>query len=212
MTILNSELVPVLGTCCPDYASRFGEHSNDIMRLYAEQLIKNEIGRKGLNRGIERLKAGKAPSRFTPTPAEFVDMCKPSAEELGIPELDHCIHEITEARGRWRFDKYPFAHDLVRLMNERVGYQIRHTSIKEFRRLCETEYQRLLELARNGKLPSFTERLPRHAEERSRIEQMGKQLSMNEAKDVLKRFGINPFKQDNQQEHSTAGVTAGRGA
>lgn len=212
MTILNSELVPVLGTCCPDYASRFGEHSNDIMRLYAEQLIKNEIGRKGLNRGIECLKAGKAPSRFTPTPAEFVDMCKPSAEELGIPELEHCIHEVTEANGRWRFEKYPFAHDLVRALNERVGYRMRQLSIKDFHKLCETEYNRLLEQARVGKLPTYENRLPRHAEERSRVEQMGKLLNTSEAESVLKRFGINPFKKDNQQEHSTAGVAAGRGA
>ena len=209
MAILNSELVPVLSTCCPDYASRFGEHSQDIMCLYAEQLLKNEIGRKGLNRGIECLKAGKAPSRFTPTPAEFVTLCKPSAEELGIPDLDHCIQEITEARGRWRFDKYPFAHDLVRHMNERVGPQMCHSSINQFRKLCEREYNRLIELARDGKLPSFSERLPRQADERSFIENSGKQLNIDEAKAFLQRFGINPFKRHNQPVHSSSERTTG---
>ncbi|MCK7458480.1 replication protein P [Idiomarina aminovorans] len=211
MTILNSELVPVLGVCCHDFASRFGEYSNDTMRMYAEQLIKNEIGRKGLSRGIESLKAGNAPSRFTPTPAEFVEMCKPSAEELGIPSLDDCMHEVRESKGRWRNAQYPFSHEVSRRLSERIGYEFYQISLNQFRKRCETEYTRLIELARNGQLGSHENRLPRHAEERSRIEQMGKQLSINDARDVLKRFGINPFKQDNQQD-TPPGADAGRGA
>lgn len=211
MTILNSELVPVLGVCCHDFASRFGEYSNDTMRLYAEQLIKNEIGRKGLNRGIENLKAGNAPSRFTPTPAEFVEMCKPSAEDLGIPSLDDCMHEVREAKGRWRFEKYPFSHEVARLLSERIGFEFYQTSVNQFKKLCETEYKRLLELARNGQLGTHEKRLPRQAEERSRIEQMGKQLDMNEARSFLKkRFGINPFEQEGARDTSRYTAVDGR--
>lgn len=210
MKILNSELVPVLVTCCPDFASRFGEHSRDIMRLYAEQLIKNEIGRKGLNRGIENLKAGNAPSRFTPTPAEFVEMCKPSAEDLGIPSLDDCMHEVREAKGRWRFEKYPFSHELARILSERIGFEFYQMSVNQFKKRCETEYKQLLELARNGQLGTHENRLPRQAEERSRIEQMGKQLNMKEAKSVLKRFGINPFEQEGARDTSRYTAVDGR--
>ena len=181
------------------------------MRLYAEQLIKNEIGRKGLNRGIENLKAGNAPSRFTPTPAEFVEMCKPSAEDLGIPSLDDCMHEVREAKGRWRNAQFPFSHEVSRRLSERIGYEFYQISLNQFRKRCETEYKQLLELARNGQLGTHENRLPRQAEERSRVEQMGKQLDISQAKSFLaKRFGINPFEQEGARDTSRYTAVDGR--
>lgn len=189
-TILNSELAPVLTQYCVDFVSRFSEQYDNVLMEYAERLVKHDVTPKELQRGIERLKTRSGKNKFSPNPEEFALMCKPSAEELGIPDLDHCMHEIREARGRWRFDKYPFAHDLVRLMNDNVGYELYHCSAQQFRKLCEREYERLLVLARKDSLPKNIKALPRNAEERSVVEKSGHLLSKSDAQKTLARFGI----------------------
>lgn len=189
MTVMMTEVVPVMTLYCPDFANRFdGQNIEDVMREYMSQIRKNELRVADVRKGIERLKTRK--EKWTPNPTEFVELCKPSPEELGIPDLDHCMHEIREARGRWRFDKYPFAHDLVRLMNDNVGYELYHCSAQQFRKLCEREYERLLVLARKDSLPKNIKALPRVAEERSVVEKSGQLLSKSDAQKTLARFGI----------------------
>lgn len=189
MTVMMTEVVPVMTLYCPDFANRFdGQNIEDVMREYMSQIRKNELRVADVRKGIERLKTRK--EKWTPNPTEFVELCKPSPEELGIPDLNHCMHEIREARGRWRFDKYPFAHDLVRLMNSNVGYELYHCSAQQFRKLCEHEYERLLGLSRKGCLDNGLKTLPRVAEERSVVEKSGQLLSKSDAQKTLARFGI----------------------
>ncbi|WP_156812168.1 replication protein P [Idiomarina xiamenensis] len=189
MTILNARLKPVFGLYCVDFASRFGEHADAVMREYARQLIKHRVGHQGLSRGIERVKERAAKDRFTPNPTEFVYLCKPSADELGIPDLNIAVHEVRQARTTWRHSKtpYPYSHDICRHMNDRIGYEIYQLSERLWRQNCEREYQRLLELAINGELPSHKPSIEAaRTDDRPMYEQLGYQtLSPEEAKRVL---------------------------
>lgn len=190
MMILNSELKPMFSIYCVDYAARFGEHSDDVMREYARLLIHYRIGRKGLQRGINRLRLRAAESKFTPNPAEFAELCKPTIEELGIPDLETATYEVREARTAWRHKKapYPFSHDVCRYINLRVGYDIHQTSDAEWRQRVSREYHYLVKQAIAGQLPSFRNALPHKEPEDDRptYEQWGyKTLSREEARAVI---------------------------
>ena len=189
MTILNSELKPAFSIYCVDYAARFGEHSNDVMREFARQLIKHQIGARGLQCGIQRLAERAATNKFTPNPAEFALMCKPTAADLGIPEQDTAIKEVREARTRWRYKAtpYPYSHDICRYLNQRVGYEFYHLTEREWLARCTKEYNRLLTSALEGKLPAYDRALPQQEEpEKPAYEQLGyPTLTGKQAKDLI---------------------------
>lgn len=189
--ILNSELKPMFSLYCVDYAARFGEHSDDVMREYARLLIHHKIGRKGLQRGINRLRLRASENKFTPNPAEFAEMCRPTIEELGIPDLETATYEVREARTAWRHNKapYPFSHDVCRFINLRVGYDIHQTSDSEWRQRVSREYHYLVKQAIAGQLPRFHNALPHKPEpedNRPTYELFGyKTLSREEARAVI---------------------------
>lgn len=191
MMILNSELKPMFSLYCVDYAARFGEHSDDVMREYAKLLIHHKIGRIGLQRGINRLRLRASENKFTPNPAEFAELCKPTIQELGIPDLEMATHEVREARTTWRHSKtpYPFSHDVCRFIDQRVGYDLYQTSEREWRQRVSREYHYLVKQAVAGQLPSFRNALPHKSEpedNRPMYERLGyKTLSREESRAVI---------------------------
>lgn len=191
MAILNSELKPMFSMYCVDYAARFGEHSDDVMREYARQLIVNRVGRVGLNRGVERLRVRAAHNRFTPNPAEFAVMCKPTPEDLGIPDLATAMHEVRESRSTWRHSKtpFPFSHDVCRFIDQRIGYDLYLVSDNEWRQRAKAEYERLVALAVAGNLPTYRHAIshqPNDDSARPAYERMGyKTLSREESRAVI---------------------------
>ena len=195
--ILNSELVPVFSLYCVDYAARFGEHTDDVIREYARQIISHNIGRNGLKRGIERLIARAGENKFTPNPTEFALMCKPTAADLGIPDFETALQEVREARTSWRYrdNPFPYSHDICRYMSQRIGYELSQLSERDWRNRASTEYSRLLKAAMSGALPKFKHALePVKAETRPAYEQCGyKTLGKEEARKVIEAMTRRPF-------------------
>lgn len=190
LTMMMTEVVPIMTLYCPDFANRFnGQNIESVMREYMSQIRQNGLRVSDVRKGIERLKTRT--EKWTPNPTEFVELCKPTAAELGIPELDAAIHEVREARTTWRHSKtpYPFSHDVCRFIDQRVGYDIYQTSEREWRQRVTREYNLLIKQAIKGRLPKF-----RHAiasstsasDERPAYERMGyKTLSREASRAVI---------------------------
>ncbi|MGL4939394.1 replication protein P [Shewanella sp.] len=145
--------MPVLNLYCVDFAKRHGAELDSIAIEYAERLVANGIGQQGLQRGIERLKRQAGIKPWTPNPEEFALMCKPTAEEYGIPSINEVYDEIVKARGRNGHTSHAFSHQIVSLINHRVGFDMYQSTAAEFRKKIETEYAYWLKVAFCSGLP-----------------------------------------------------------
>lgn len=154
MIEVSANLIPVLTVYCNDFASKFGSVVEQVAYQYAERLIANGIGLKGMERGIERLKRQSATKPWTPNPEQFAQMCKPSADEAGIPSVDDIYQEIVEARGRYRFEQYQFSHQIGAIINERIGFEFYQESEGDFKRRLQKEYDHWTQRALKGDLPA----------------------------------------------------------
>lgn len=154
MAEVSANLIPVLNVYFPDFLTRFGSEIEAVAMQYAERLIANGIGLKGMMRGIEKLKRRSAQKPFVPNPEEFAQLCKPTAEEAGIPSLDEIHDQIVQARGRHRFDAYKFTHQIAEIINTRIGFEFYSLSAGDFRRKLEKEYGHWLQRALKNDLPA----------------------------------------------------------
>lgn len=150
------ELFPILSLYCPDFNGKSAspEMLEDIACEYASRLAKHGIGLNGMRYGIEHLKERSTENKWTPNPEEFALMCKPTAKDLGIPDLESTITEITRLRAD-RFPKVPhtYSHPLVKIMDSRIGYNLYLMSEDRFHTMAAREYKFWLEKALNGELP-----------------------------------------------------------
>jgi hypothetical protein len=190
LTMMMTEVVPVMTLYCPDFANRFnGQNIEDVMCEYMAQIRRNGLRKSDVRKGVERLKTRK--DKWTPNPTEFVELCKPTIEELGIPNLETATHEVREARTTWRHSKtpFPFSHDVCRFIDQRVGYDLYQTSEREWRQRVSREYHYLVKQAIAGQLPSFRNALPHKSEpedNRPMYERLGyKTLSREESRAVI---------------------------
>lgn len=153
--ILNSELKPVFSMYCVDFAARFGEHSDDVLREYAKQLILNKIGRTSLQRGIQRLVKRAAENKFTPNPTEFVELCKPTAEDLGLPGLEEAYRDIDRGLRRSTNAKpYRFKHRMIELIARDIGqYAFRLANEEKRQAMLHKSFEKWLDVARTEGLP-----------------------------------------------------------
>lgn len=154
MAEVSANLIPVLNVYCAEFAGRFGSEVEAVARQYAERLIVHGVGLKGMMRGIEKLKQRTATKPFTPNPEEFAILCKPTAEEAGIPTLEEVHDQIVAARGRYRFEGYQFSHQIGAIINDRIGFEFYSLSAGDFRRKLEKEYNHWLQRALKNDLPA----------------------------------------------------------
>lgn len=156
----------MLAIYCVDYAARFGDHSDDVMREYARQLINHRINRAGLKRGIERLVRRALENKFTPNPVQFADMCQLTPEDLGLPTLDDAYRDLDQAsRHDSRSPKpYQYKHRIIALIAKDVSYEFRLATEEKRQLMLKKAYDKWFEVARTGELPEPIERISRHVE------------------------------------------------
>lgn len=162
MTALSNELmvtaIPMFAAYTNDFSQKWGENLDDFANELAERLIRNQVGRKGLHRGMERFKkqcTGK--NKWMINPEEFAQLCKPKPEDAGIAPLQACIDEIQQARAKARHqEKHAYSHRVVELMDSRIGYNLYQLTPAEFQKLAATEYEYWCKRALNRDLPEKT--------------------------------------------------------
>ena len=147
---LFTDLHPVLVLYYPDYASRYGNFSKDevlgILCEYASRMILDNLTPKDLERGIERVKFEVEELKFTPNPTKFVNLCKPTLKELGIPDYFQCFDEIKQSRGRYRNTEYNFSHSVSRYLDQRIGSKIYAIKETQFEQRLHEEHPKAVEL------------------------------------------------------------------
>lgn len=154
--ILVSNLFPILSTYYPDFESKNGglEHHKlfALAKEYAHRLIIRSVSKKGLSIGIERVKAESIELRWSPNPEQFARLCEPTAEQMGIPNLEDAKEEIIKARGIERGRTHVFSHDLTHELNRMHGYDMYSMSDKLWTEKLKHAYDRLFKMAVGGTL------------------------------------------------------------
>lgn len=113
-------------------------------------------------------KIRKAGYTYMITPAEFISLCKPTAEELGLPSLENAFRNAIE-------NSYPtqsiktWLHPVIRLTTLRTGsWNLVHEPQKIIKPLFEKHYQEECRLFAEGKICEQLE----HDSERKKQEQL----------------------------------------
>lgn len=153
---LQAELLPVLTLYYPLFAAQYcgnDQQTKAVMAQFAERLIVEGIGQKRLTYGIERLKKLAGSEKFSPNPQAFAEMCKPAGSDLQLPTFEQVLADVILARRRGRNQPFVFKHELTRLINHRVGFELYNLTSEQFRKLVKSEYDALSPLALTGKLP-----------------------------------------------------------
>lgn len=156
------ELVPAFNMYCRDFAGKFADVLVETMKEYGRQLVKANLGVVDLRRGIERVPGRAHENPFTPNPVEFVEMCRPSAEELGLPSFDECYDEVWRCIDVFRRDHpgedYPFKHRLSRFVVRDIGTDFSSATSERRRAMVSKSYQKYLRVAQvEGNLPEIHE-------------------------------------------------------
>lgn len=204
--VVITEVLPIFTMYFADFSAKYGkakkETTDAVMREYALQLIKNGVTRSRLLVGLERLRKESVTLKWTPNPQAFAELCMPQPEDMGLPELDVAIKEITEARGMFRGQPYNFSHHIIETLNKNAGFQMYEMSKSEWHKLLSNSYGQLVKQAMRGELKEPVAALPhrpdpKRAEIENAIYQRGeKLLSENTNNPLMKRINAlkNVFK------------------
>lgn len=151
-----TEALPVLTMYFPDFSAKYGSEDEDtvraVMREYAHQLIKNKVTTKMLRVGLERLRKQSTTMRWSPNPQQFAELCLTQPEDVGLPEVEEAIHQVTEARGRFKGQPYTFSHPVVEMLNKQAGYQMYDMKRNDWYQLVKQTYALLTKQMLNGEV------------------------------------------------------------
>lgn len=135
-----TNLRPVLIEYWPEFANKYPdiEMQKWVIREYAKQMVDEGIASSALvKNGIA--KACKC--KYRPRPTEFAKLCKPSAEELGLPSLRDAYDEVITRRGKFKNRKFEFSHRIVELIDERIGFKLYQMRDSAFSDLFKGEFE-----------------------------------------------------------------------
>lgn len=165
MTTLMTELAPAMTLYCPDFTKRFGpNHVESAMREYASQLFQRNMRLSDVRRGIERMKLRT--EKWTPTPTEFIELCKLQADDFGFPSVDQALKEIDSfsrhsARGSSK--PFPFSSTFTELIARDIAngmFGFRRANDQKREAMVEKSYLKWLEYQRtHGFLPEPLRRI-----------------------------------------------------
>ena len=140
---LFNELFIIYPAYLPTLNKTAGEGANDTLnatkKLWLKQLQKHSITPKMLRIGIT--KAEDSASSFFPTIGEFISNCHPTAEDLGIPNLEEALHEACMGRGR---KPQEYSHPIVFEAGSMTGFfELYRTATKDIRPRFKVHYDTL---------------------------------------------------------------------
>lgn len=125
------------------FSHKWEKTNNDAKArsVWLEDLRCNGVTDEMINTGIMKSSALDWP----PSVGEFIKLCKPSDEDLGIPGADEAYKAA--ATGNWRL------HPIVWHAAQKVGtYELRNHAEANVRPRFLVEYSRLVQEARSGEV------------------------------------------------------------
>ncbi len=112
---------------------------------------------ESINNGFEKLKQkllDESPDYNWPDVSKIIALCKPTAEELGLPSLDQTIAEIVKRYGRYRTEEFEYSHRLVELVASDCGYFVTRESSEKFERRARVSHTKWVKKAQESGLPA----------------------------------------------------------
>ena len=176
-------------------AFRVAYSSDDDMRLakkvWTKALIENGItSHEQIAFGMR--KARQQETDFAPSVGKFIAWCKPTAEDFGL-ELSAVVNEIVRRRGVFKGQEFKFSHPVIKLINDRIGYQIYRVNAESFTKTVKSELENWVKRLANGEqLPEPMLALE-HAKSNTKpyAEQIGYEPKSFEAKALMDRINRN---------------------
>ena len=149
--VLVTNLMPLLPVHWPYVVKKYAKAEEQmwLMNEYAEQIVEQGVTSNQLRNGLRKAKQEK----WLPTPRDFAALCKPSLEEMGLPDIESAYAQQVERRGKYRGQDYVFSHRVLEIIDERIGYRMYRLSGEDFRELFENSYHYWVGRFINNDLP-----------------------------------------------------------
>ena len=93
-TVIVNHIFEILLSICPAYdnAWKNQEEMNNTKKQWLIALLdSNHLNLKCINRGILKLRQRNLP--YIPSPGQFIELCKPTAEDLSLPSAQKAFEE-----------------------------------------------------------------------------------------------------------------------
>ncbi|MGX5913929.1 replication protein P [Aliidiomarina sp. Khilg15.8] len=170
-----AELLPVLLTNTTDFADKHGKRRHEVLRIWAYQICVAGLGEKDVARGIHRLLTNSDRKKiWAPLPHEFIAMCKPTPEEMGLPSMEAVANELEQNLSwnrRHGSKQFVHSHRLVELIAREMLPRYRMADQAKRDKLLERSYTKWLEVARKSGLPAKMSAIADIAEPRPIVEE-----------------------------------------
>ncbi|GLP95315.1 replication protein P [Paraferrimonas sedimenticola] len=159
--LVASALIPAMLMYTRDFASRFGEQTETVIYEFANVLEEAGITPEQFRRGIARFKDRAGLQPWTVNPAEFVELCKPQPEDVGLPSRENAFKEFCR-HGRWPAD-HKWSHAAVYVAGQRVGhFALTHTNERDSIARFNKRYDEVVKAIRDG--ANFDDEVPTPAQ------------------------------------------------
>lgn len=117
--------------------------------------------------------------KFMPTPAQFISMCKPTPEELGIPSIKQAYDEAVKNSSRYQEEK-TWSHIVVEHAWKATGaYMLANTNNVAAYPLFERNYQISTRMFIEGKLSEIHVALPAEVTSYESLSEADRELIQN---------------------------------
>lgn len=151
------ELFTIMTTYSRDFAKKFGDHLDTTAIEYAKHLYEAGITDKQMQYGVEAFKQRAADRPFSVNPAEFVQLCMPTAADMGLPLVDDAYRECCRYSS-WIAD-HRWTHDAVYVAGRAVGWGVLQSKPEKYSKpIFEKKYASIIERIAGGE--SFEGRAP----------------------------------------------------
>ena len=164
-----TNLKPVLMEYWPEFVNKYPELDMQqwAIREYAKQMVDEGVtNSRQIIAGI----AKACKQKYRPRPTEFAKLCKPTAEELGIPSLRQTYDEVVARHGKFRNKPFEFSHRVLEIIDERIGFRVHQMRDADFMDLLKGEYEYWLDRAMTGDLPQPRPALEYSTPQKARID------------------------------------------
>ncbi|MCD8560914.1 MAG: hypothetical protein LRY75_19315 [Shewanella xiamenensis] len=86
--------MPTMNLYSRDFSNRFGAELGSVVQEFVKQIGEAGLSVGEVMIGIEAFKQRAATAPWSVNPAEFVAMCTPTPEQLGLPNAEQAYRDV----------------------------------------------------------------------------------------------------------------------
>lgn len=153
-----TQLMPTMNLYSRDFSNRFGAELGSVVQEFVKQIGEAGLSVAEVMIGIEAFKQRAATAPWSVNPAEFVAMCTPTPEQLGLPSAEQAYRECC-AHGRWP-SEHNWSHGAVFAAGRETGwYELQNRTEQQTWPLFKRNYEVMCRRAVKGE--SFDACIPK---------------------------------------------------